>query len=1640
MAKYIKGLIKDTGPIDQPEGSYRYAKNALISKTKGAIVNEHGNSSYASIGSDKVILGAIEVTDGRVIVFAVTDSGASIGRSSIYVIENGNSILILRTNAGDTPGGNDFDLKFDKDNPIEGAYKIDPDGNLIIYWTDNFNPPRSLNVTRQEQESNVRIYGVNPIQTPNKNYIDRLNLFPHAGPVPKISFSEIANGGALKSGVYYLFLAYVDQNFTQTNYVAYSLGVPIVEDDESVRPIERYDGCPNDSQTGKSIVWNISNLNTDYEYLRPIVVSRSGDAEFAYKLNDIDISDDTGTIVFSMLEGYESASVEDTILDTVAYDTAKTITQLDGVLYIGNLTGSSDIGYQPNANYIKLSTIVETLNPFDSYQPSLDNLEFGYLDTEPPASILKTQGFRDIDKLSSTTGNRRGYTRDEVYAFYIAFVLNNGSMSYAYHIPGREKLEDVSANAILKVGSAAQTGLLGNTFDEDDSITGGIDPDLRSLTQHQGKLFHFYDFSAVSSYSTNYWENKNELYPITDNFKVFNGIAEVDAANLGGQSVRHHRMPTNQNVERQLITDSIIGNQGGGTTEEVTTVYAIVWGGDDGQSSDGWLDEVGGNSPPILDFPDSAIFPTGNISSGGMSDTFDGGNGFTNGILYIEEQTGVWDDNWNYGSYPEFGQQGVLVWFKNTANEGAGWCEIQEDTADALYISQGLGYAGTGNEEINAGFGNVEFACFVWWDTVTVPGGGEDPVTHKVQPLGVRLSDIKIPQDIAKKVQGFRIYYAERNHANRRILGQDLIKNTKSDLEWEDADLGGCGDNGGEGATEAFILAPGTLYNGEVNTAVFHDNYLLESRKSLVPATHTTHEYSLSFLSYQGAGHHYVDVDSDDCQAKASFVSFHLGANYTQSQQTYLHYPLREKCKTYIQGDSIYDGRALGFGKRIYNLGGESSILLGYKINRLPNLGSWTEPGQGASWHATPPGPLTPFSFADENSTANAVAGQIHNLQAFKTDMYLSFDTQELVWTGYEVLGDDLDNFVLNDNGTAPHEGQSGFHNFGETGDIWGGDTFICRHGYRITHRPEISDVDPNDHKCTIYTICESSVNINFRHETDVDSTYFPGSPAKKILDVKANIDLTHVDNMKYASVYSLGVADIKPPIPLPLRASNPSIFKTRVQRSAESDPASLIDNYRVFLALQYKDLPRNKGDLWKLITFNNLLYLHTEDSLFKTKGKQSMQMGDASEAFVGSGDIFKQEPDEMVQTESGYGGTNSQWVATVTRHGYFCLDYVNTKVFLVKDKIYDIGKTGLSDWFKTNIPYALDSSGLPQSFDNPIQGIGFHAVWDEQNGRILLTKKDLVPTKDFLELIYTTPPPPNTDEITWDSTLNQFISLAYTIVPGDVGDPIVVTLTTLPLEWSDTKYFTPTGWTVSYDPELNIWVSFHDYVPYLYSYTDEAILSVSALSSTIWEHSDIQYPGRYYNTIYPFEFEFIYNAAKDNDKVFYSFNYIADISSDAINNQANVLLHDPGFTSFYVYTTHQISAEQELEYMMNIRRIGNEWKINKFRDLADLTNNTSTVYTGGVSGHDGSNFGITGVNVAGTVTQSVETTTINTMFNIDGMSETINTNFIDLAKSWNKQKKFSDKWVGIRLIASNSNQNLINLYATDVAAKKFYR
>ena len=177
-------------------------------------------------------------------------------------------------------------------------------------------------------------------------------------------------------------------------------------------------------------------------------------------------------------------------------------------------------------------------------------------------------------------------------------------------------------------------------------------------------------------------------------------------------------------------------------------------------------------------------------------------------------------------------------------------------------------------------------------------------------------------------------------------------------------------------------------------------------------------------------------------------------------------------------------------------------------------------------------------------------------------------------------------------------------------------------------------------------------------------------------------------------------------------------------------------------------------------------------------------------------------------------------------------------------------------------------------------------------------------------------------------------------------------------------------------------------------------------------------------------EFEFIHNELASTDMLISGFNYTLEAFTDHppnVDYKYNILEH--GFTSFFVYNTLQMSGEQSLEYLINIRRIGNNWKVNNFRDMAATALNTNPYYMS-------TNSNILGGLNTGTIT----TSSTASMFTKSGMNKVINAGYINLSKNWHEKKKFIDKWVGIRLIYNNVSNNLLNLYSTNVEARKLYR
>lgn len=1647
MRRFHSGMFKDTSPADQPKDTYRYAMNAVLNGTLLCIQNEHSNEQSGQMPVTARVCGTIPLTDGRTVLFIDRAGDSEIG---IHVNDTYTTVLALPFNASI-----DQDLGFDPQYPITGISKVQSDGDVIIYWRDSRTNPRTLNLTRQLLSPPDTIYGFDSSNTVDRYLVDRLNLFPHSGPIPHVALNDVVSGGGCLTGSYQLAIGYEDTDLVQYGYVSLSNPVPIVEQPENVTPIEAYDGSKPGVQSGKSIVWRLTNLNTDLRYLTLAVVQRIDGAYNVLQLPRVEMTSSQMDVVYT---GHETVSTQSTevLVQNPEYLTAGAMEQLDSALYMGDLTSQGDLGLQKYVNAITTESVVKVFDPFDPFMISEEFLSKRRSNVQD-----RSQGYRDpkvIDRY-------RSFMRDEVYSLYLVPVLKSGKLGSGYHIPGRQPLQNISSSLIeFHDASTSPVNedmqLLWNMNDwHMIGLTGGT-------TSPKGYFYQWFDFSHLpNANQMNYWHNVHEFYPDTSDFIATDAQTGATVEDMRGKNVRLHRFPGNRNPTRTTVIGDNASSIGSLPTKTKVMVHWYWFGGLENNAS--LPTDV---AEPVL----TGMFPTedwvaaqafqddiGNPMCTGCiddltTDSVDSCYPPTNTVLKTPGFYGIFgctpdssdDIEFVYDTQLQVGTDVVVGWHSSYASgDGCNLIApgtVTDVTGDGT-VTLSTGQTGEDNWPAPATASIGGWVAWAECQEVLQEGPGNQ-LEHRVQALGFKLSDLKIPISIAKEMQGFRIYYAKRTHENRTILGQAPIHPMGDRFK---VDPSGC-DGGGRGTGLADYLIPGgqpapTDPDFATTSCTFHDFYLLNRTPSLAQATHLRLQYVMSMFNFKGHVEYYKDAQRTDisdpdnkiysCWKPEVITSFHLSGAHTRVADTTsrMNWLLVDRSKTYIYGNTILEATHLGFDHRIYNIGGNTRIAL--KTERiLPYLPC----GASAGWRDIRSDYSTVglLEYTDNaaEETKDGCMLYLANLHAYKTDVYSPVDKQELVWTGYEVLGADFDRYVVNDDG-SPLVASTDF----TTEDIFGGDTYICRYGYRMTQREEVNRVPytyPNkgsiDHKSVISTIVECSENINLRHVEMNGEPYFPGASLKDVLRPKADVDLTYnpdpaTGKMRYNEDYS-AVNDLVAVQPYSFQLRQPTQHPTRVIRSDRTSSSLLTDNYRYFRPDQSVELNNRYGKLWKLTAYGNLLIYHMEDAVFVTKGKQKMNVSEGQPAYVGSGDIFEQEPDVLTMTDGGYLGTRSKLAALVTPEGYFFVDNLERRVFLMSDSPEDLSsqKYGLFNWFRANLPYELEEYGVsPQ--DSPITGMGMTAVWDTVYKRILLTKRDLRPTQKFKDIWIGTYA--KMSDIKWSTysgiaTVHGKLWYRAGTTPGTNWTELEISQEAV---WMPgrTPLFTRIGWTLSFQPQRSegtagYWASFHDYVPYLWSQSTD-ILSFSDIDTDIrrliWKHNA---PGfsTFYGTLFPTTIEAVETSQRDS--LFYNFSFHSEFGE----SRRNIA----GFTSFIAWTADNLTSETELEYLVNLRRIGSGWHVNDIRDMSAQSTSTSPYYVGPFTGNN--IYNIPGLPVTGTVNTGSQIRNAVPMFNVDGQYEVLNTTAIDTTKPWYLQSKMGGKYMAVRLINDNVLQEEVNLYS----------
>lgn len=1626
MKKFLKGMFKDSERVDQLDGTYRDALNANINYLKGAIVNEQGNA-IVSIDANKIdnIIGECTDEAGRLYVFGLSKYNNETYSIIAVMFPKEKIYTVLFASK---------ELNFQPNYTIEATVKVNSKGDTILYFTDNYivksidvtgieyvsayNPPRTFNVTRQltstyTPEDIFKLYGS------DEYTVQKLDLFMNTGDIPQFKEVLIKEGGGVVSGTYHLALAYSDEDGNATNYMVTSNAVHIVTAREDSIPTETITGDPQGSQSNKSIYWEVTiPAKCNYSSIRPVVIQRFGgqnqeSSEFAYQLPDIELPKYNGSerdilVSYSGLETVSQSSVSEVVIDNVVYQTCKTLHQLDNVLYAANLQSRGDLGFQRFANNIKVDAVTKSISKFDPRIFTWSSLNFGY-------SFFKKEGLGD--ELNFTTSLypnqlnegsdvntddfsgrvRKGYKdpklfyknksfrRSEVYAFYISFVLKDGTESYAYHIPGRAAKE---LNR-LKPGvyeNSNLSALEGNYYYEEVK------------DNYSAKLYQLYDTDLYAESTTmGFWENQNETYPFTNDFDVHGVESDgsssvIPITSIRGQKVRHHKMPSNKNKAFSYIyknpnnilngaedkfdprIDEAIGDNSDFQMNERINLlgiklsslkipkfilnqvqgYKIYYAKRTqenktiiGQSIPvpAWLLN---NTVPTMDSEKAKTGPFYKawMMYGGIPEST---------LAYPVKRTVSNQLEWNVS--PVFGFHDFNLLKNKHTLTGVTHINIQNVMVMRHY--KGGPRASAPLADNLDSFYNVDWVNTDIGNTFDPEYEGTDPI-----PENLRIKAFRTSAMLAAA------YYSP----------EDVPSNIYS---------------------KANLLTSGTQLN---SFPTFFDNF--KSVLSVKPNSTTYIGNNINVKTTDGGEFHGVDYIYNAAGESKAVIGLSTGL------------PMLVGYLSNLNGGWLQDINNYGDGRfSWYHPDGYLSLVLGaqtvpYAHNDYESL----RPAQPS---------LDAFNVGEGNkiSIGGLPATYLVNLCSLKSDVFNSFDEQLLVWTGYYKP---LNNIDLQ---TGTDGDGVNYYTGAQSDDIFGGDTYISRYGFRSTSHTygnvfRGNQISPNllgsplgnpvpDTKgnntptsTLFYFMCESDDLLGYRHIADSlvgvnasKSSFFDAATAHAVIFNSPINDNTHMDNLLYMNNYSLN-QDIRVAVPYPKYLNNVTRFPNRVIRSA-NDEGSVSDKYRIYQALDYKDIPKHRGDIWKLFSIGSVLYIHTERTVYVTKGDQEIQLSDNSQAYVGSGNIFAIDPDEMITTKEGYGGTDSQFSSITTRYGHFYLNRKDKKAYMISESIEEVSSLGMEKWFIDNVPYQLEEQfnidldayhKYYVNSDSPTSDFGFTTGYDPVYKRLLITKRERVPKP-----IFTTG---------WNNGSIKRGKNRYSYVFYDGNTPILL---------SDDKYFQTKTWTISYYPEIKVWGSRHSYAPVLFSNTAENLYSLVNNNPTtnIWEHSAFNAPGRFFNQTYNFEFEYIDNTAPGSPKVFSSIYYWGDVTKvQALTSEVTKYI-SPGFDEFYVYNTTQISGLKNINYLSNSRLVDRVWYINDFRDMSRTTELTYL-----------------DTNTVGPQFEQL-------MFTSEG---NINPNYININKSWFEQKRFVDHYLGVRLISNNNDQNLISLYAAGTKHRQAFR
>jgi len=296
--------------------------------------------------------------------------------------------------------------------------------------------------------------------------------------------------------------------------------------------------------------------------------------------------------------------------------------------------------------------------------------------------------------------------------------------------------------------------------------------------------------------------------------------------------------------------------------------------------------------------------------------------------------------------------------------------------------------------------------------------------------------------------------------------------------------------------------------------------------------------------------------------------------------------------------------------------------------------------------------------------------------------------------------------------------------------------------------------------------------------------------------------------------------------------------YPRRVVYSLQQQEGLKRDNWRNYLQNNYRDF-EGKVNVIKTLNAQGAVILFEDIEPTQFVGVDTFQSQGGVKYTIGDAGLFQQNMQSLVNADDAfeYGTCISSKSAVNTPYGLFWVSQKTGKIINFTGSVLDeISKNDMKYWFLENLPSPLLKK-FPnyKLYDNVIEGISAQAIFDSQYDLLYFTKKDYKPLIEALQY-------------------NEFNNTFYT----NIND-VVTTYT-----FDNPAAFEKIEWTISYDPKLKIWLSFHDWHPewlipsYNHFLTIKTLVEEEEDVTKIWRHNvRTDSFANYYGDDYPWEVEY---------------------------------------------------------------------------------------------------------------------------------------------------------------------------------------